>query len=492
VSRLVVCGCDVLVRPGDLRPDHDLVIAGGLVESIVPTGTAWTDAETLEGAGLLAIPGLINAHTHSPESCLRGIGEGLPLEPWLLLMFGGAGFYDADDHYVCALAGAVEMLKAGTTACIDHLWMTPPALEAAEAALRAYRDAGIRGAVAPLMADLDCTPDVGAAYGLDVEEASFARRLRLLPAAELVAQLEELLSRWHGAEDARLRVLAGPAGVQWSSDELLTGLADSARRHGTGIHLHLLETQTQDAACRLRFGTSAVAALERLGVLGADCSLAHCVGIDDDDVELIATEGAVVVHNPAANLRLGSGRAPVPELLAAGAVVAIGTDGAASSDNQVLWDSLKLACLVHNESEPGRVLAREALAMATDGGGRAFGDQRLGSLEPGSAADVALLERASVGLAGAVELEASLVLSDGGRSVRHVFVGGELVVREGRCTRVDEDGVLEGLKEQVAKRRPGFLAPSKATELAMSKVSQLRRAIVSAGGRSVGHQEEVR
>ncbi len=492
MSRVVVRGCDALVRPGDLRERVDLVLADGLVEAVVPAGAGPAGAATVDGAGLVALPGLVNAHTHSPENCLRGVGEGLPLEPWLLAMFAGAGAYDPDDHYVCALAGAVEMLKTGATACVDHLWMTPPSVEAVDAVLRAYRDAGIRAAVAPLMADVDCTPDLGAGYGIDVSEASFARRLRLLPAGELIAQLDEAMARWHGAEGGRLRLLAGPSGVQWASDELLTGLAAVARRHGAGVHLHLLETAIQDAACRLRFGTSAVAALDELGVLAADCSLAHAVWLDADDVGLIAAAGAVPVHNPAANLRLSSGRSPVPALRRAGADVAIGTDGSASSDNQVLWDCLKLACLLHNEREPAQLLARDALELATAAGARVLGDVRVGSLEPGSVADVVLLDRGGPGLAGALELEPSLVLSDGGRSVRHVLVGGRLVVRDGRCTTVDEEEVLARLKEQVRKRRPGFLAPSPTTELAMRQALELRRVVVDSGKAIDQKEEEIR
>jgi cytosine/adenosine deaminase-related metal-dependent hydrolase len=468
----------------------DVVVEDGAVVSVAP-GAHAADASEFRAEGMLAMPGLVNAHTHSPENCLRGIGEGLPLEPWLLLMFGGCGLYDPDAHYTCALAGAAEMLKSGTTACIDHLWMTPPTLEAAAAALRAYRDAGMRAGVAPLMSDVDTTEALALELAVDAGEASFARRLRLLPAGELVAQLDELAARWHGAEGGRLRVLAGPGGVQWCSEELLTGLAEVARRHGSGIQLHLLETATQNAACRLRFGCSAVVALDRLGLLAADTSLAHSVWVDDDDIGLLAERGATVVHNPAANLRLSSGRMPLPEMRAAGVQVAIGTDGSASSDNQSLWECMKLACLLHNETEPGRVTAREVLELATAAGAGALGTGELGTLEPGAPADIVLVDRSGPGLAGEIELEPALVLSDLGRSVRHVFVAGELVVRDGRCTRIDEEAVRESLREQAGNRRPGFSAPSEVTRLAMAQATELRHAVAT-GGRGVGYEEVTR
>lgn len=479
---VVVRGCDVLIRPGQERTGVDLTIDGGTVASIAPTGSAPLPpgADVVEGRGLLAIPGLVNAHTHSPENCLRGAGERLALEPWLCLMFGVGGRYDARAHYLCALAGAVEMLRTGTTAVLDHLWMTPPNVEAVDGAMRAYRDAGIRAGVAPLMGDSDATEALAEAHGVDLSAASIPGQVGVLPTAELIAQLEASIDAWHGAEDGRLTVLAGPSGVQWASDALLTGLAEVAAKHRTGYHIHLLETTVQDAAARHRFGHSGLRGLDELGVLNERVSLPHSVWIDVADVERIAARGAVVVHNPAANLRLGSGRAPVADLLAAGATVALGTDGSASSDNQVVFDQVKLAALIHNDGDAGRwVGGADALTMATTGGAAALGhrDDGLGTLEVGAPADVTLLERGGLGLAGAVQLEGALALSEGGRAVRHVFVGGRQVVADGRCTTVDEAAVLEELGEMARERVERHGNPPEAAVKAMEQMRTLRTAL---------------
>jgi 5-methylthioadenosine/S-adenosylhomocysteine deaminase len=266
---LVVRGCDALVRPGDLRKNVDLTIVGNRIQSLAESGRAVpAGAHVLEARGLLAIPGLVNAHSHSPENCLRGSGEGLPLEVWLARMFGTAGLYSPDDHYVCALAGALEMLLNGATSIVDHLWMTPPAAESVDATLRAYRDIGVRAAVAPLVFDADYTGELAAAHGFDLSGALFTDLAGVAPVSELQAQLEDVMSRWHGAEDGRLRVFAGPCGPQWCSDELLIALAETAVAHDTCLHIHLLESPLQVEACRLRFGTGAVEGLDRLGVLG--------------------------------------------------------------------------------------------------------------------------------------------------------------------------------------------------------------------------------
>jgi cytosine/adenosine deaminase-related metal-dependent hydrolase len=454
------------------------VLADGRIEAIGPRAAgAGAGAKVIDGTGLLALPGLVNAHTHSPENCLRGMFWELPLEPWLWRMYESSGLYDADDHYATALAGAVEMLKTGTTSVVDHLWMTPANVEAAEGALRAYRDVGIRAAVAPLTQDVEPTLELGAAYGVDVSDALLTRCVTLPPAAESVAVLEELLTRWHGAAGGRIQILAGPSGLQWSSEELLQGSAEAARRHGSGIHMHLLETRIQDATCRLRFGVSAVAALDRLGILGPDCSLAHSVWVDADDIALIAERDAIVVHNPAANLRLSSGRSPIPELVRAGVRVGLGTDGSASSDSQTLWSCLRIAGLLHNESDPGRLTARDVLGMGTTGGASVFGHEGLGTLDPGAPADMVLVDRHGPGLVGAIDLEPSLFLSDDGRSVRHVFVAGRLVVEDGRCLTADEGEVVERMREQVSKRRGGYLRRSEGAERAVAQLGALRRAV---------------
>lgn len=475
---MVIRGCEVWTPGGEVRAPADITVQDGRITEIADTGTASPPpgAQVIEATGLLAIPGLVNAHSHSPENCLRGLGEGQALEPWLLHMFGGSGLFTPEDHYVCALAGAVEMLELGITSVVDHLWMTPPNPEAIDATMRAFRDAGIRGAVAPLMDDHDYTEELAASLGFDLGLARMSEHVGLLPANELIAMLTSALERWHGAEDGRLRILAGPGGVQWASEELLTGLAGAARAHGSGIHIHLLETPVQDAACRNRFGRSGVAALADLGVLAPDCSLPHSVWATPEDVELIAERGAIPVHNPAANLRLGSGRAPIPELIAAGATVALGTDGSASSDNQNLWEGIKLASFMHNDAPRDRWLTSEhTLAMATKGGAAVLGlAGELGELKAGALADITLLDRYGDGLAGAVEIPAALAIAESGRGVRHVLVGGELVVEDGACLTVDATAARKGLAEQSAARRAGSSAPPEKTRAAIERMNDFR------------------
>ena len=280
---------------------------------------------------------------------MRGLGDGLALEPWLARLMGESGPYSEEDHYWCALATAAELLLCGCTSVVDHVGMTPLRPEGFDGVMRAYRDAGIRGGMAPLFSDHDATADLARSLGVvGVDGPLIPQQVPAFPTREAIALTEDAIARWHGAEGGRLHLLAGASGIQWASEELLVGMADLARRRGTTMQLHVLETRVQDAACRARFGGgSGVRALAEWGVLGPDVSMAHCVWLDDDDLELIAAAGGVVVHNPAANTRLRSGRARVRELLDRGVPVGVGTDGAASSDDQQMWFAMRLATLIH-------------------------------------------------------------------------------------------------------------------------------------------------
>ncbi|MEH3052952.1 MAG: amidohydrolase family protein [Patulibacter minatonensis] len=483
---LVITGVNVLVRPGDLRTAVDLAIDGGRIAAIEPAPSVLREraAERLEGAGLLATPGLVNAHTHSAENPMRGLGDGLPLEPWLATLMDESGLYSGDDHYWCALATAAELLLSGATSVVDHLVMTPISAASFDGAMRAYRDSGIRGGVAPLLSDADATVGLAAELGVDTTglRALMPQQVPVMPTADYLALTEEAISRWHGAAGGRLHLLAGASGVQWASDELLGGMGALAARTGTTMQLHCVETRLQAASCHHGWGRSAVVRLADLGVLTERVSLAHCVWIEGDDADLIAAAGATVAHNPAANQRLRSGRAPIAALLAAGARVGIGTDGAASGDDQNQWIAMRLAALIHRDPDEPWVSARDALGMATELGAHALGVPGLGALDVGAPADLALLDRLGLGLAGARELEAALVWSESGPGVRHTIVAGEVVVRDGRLTRVDLEELQAQIAEQCARRaRSGPQNP--VLTATIDRLQEVRRRLAAREGR---------
>jgi 5-methylthioadenosine/S-adenosylhomocysteine deaminase len=232
------------------------------------------------------------------------------------------------------------------------------------------------------------------------------------------------------------------------------------------VHIHLAETKAQQLMGRQLYGTSLLQHLESLRVLDSNVSLAHSIWIDEGDVELFARRGVTAVHNPASNLRLGSGLAPVKKFRAAGARVALGTDGAASNDSQNMFDAIRLSALIHNQAGTDFTRwtsPRQALTMATVTGARAFGLDA-GVLATGKLADVTLLRRDTAAFTPLNDLMGQLVFCENGSSVETVIVNGEIVVQSGRLTCMDEQEVLA-----LATKARQRIDPSLERELAAAK-----------------------
>jgi len=241
------------------------------------------------------------------------------------------------------------------------------------------------------------------------------------------------------------------------------------------MHIHLAETKTQAVMGREIYGTSLLKHLDAVGVLDSNLSLAHSIWIDDDDVELFARRDATAVHNPASNLRIGSGLAKVKEFLAAGINVGLGTDGSASNDGQNMFDAVRLAALIHNQAGTDFnqwVKPVQALAMATRNGARAFAIDA-GALAPGKLADIVLLRRDTAAFTPLNDAMSQLVFCENGSSVDTVIVNGEIVVHDGRLTKVDEMAVLQ-LAEQSRSRLDSpiqrELAAARTTEQSLTKM----------------------
>jgi len=276
-------------------------------------------------------------------------------------------------------------------------------------------------------------------------------------AAEYLDVLAAFFEKWHGAEDGRLRCLAGPDGAQWCSLDLMRGAMDIARQHQSGFHMHVNETKLQALTCEKFFGKSTVAFLDDNDLLHENTSLAHCVWISDDDIERIARSGATVVHNSVCNLKLGSGFAPILDLHEHGAHVALAADGAASNDNQNMFDVMKVTGLMHTvrSSDHQRWLsAKTILEMATSGGARVLGlEEELGAIEPGRLADLTLLDLSTPAFTPLNDPAQHLVYCETGSSVRTVIVNGRVVVEDGRVLTVDEGAVLAEAREAWERRK---------------------------------------
>jgi cytosine/adenosine deaminase-related metal-dependent hydrolase len=462
---------DVLDPKGlrSLARDQSILVDGQKIAAIGGevdlSGVDLAGLTRINGRGLLAMPGLINAHTHSPENYMRGATEKMPLEPWLVWLYGACGEYTPRDHYLCAAMSAMEMLLSGCTGTLDHLWHGGPwTREVLDASMEAYRDSGIRATVAPLYDDHDTVLDAGDALGYDMRGSTYGtahggyrpdrdafRRGVLENTLDLMG---EWMSEWHGGADGRLQTFLGPGAGQLVSADCLRMSIDLARKHGAGVHMHCVETRVQDYCIRRAHGRTLIHWLHDEGLLVPELSLPHSVWVQSpEDLDRLAAAGSIPVHNPAANLKLGSGLMAMREMLDRGIPVAIGVDGACSSDNQNMFDAVKLAALVHNlkDYDPRSWIgAREAFEAGTLGGAAAtLMRGQVGELKAGQLADIVLLEQRNPTLAPMNDAYGMLVHCETGQSVRHVIVDGALVVRDRKLLTMDMEALVAEFFERV-------------------------------------------
>ncbi len=415
-------GTGAVHRPGavDIDADGRITRVGpvaGPAESTpdrVPADGAPADVRWVGG---LLLPGLINAHCHSPMTLLRGQGEGLPLDRWLQeVIWPREAKVGADDVYWGMTLACSELLRYGVTTTVE-MYFHDDALAAAVDA------AGGRCVV---------TPGVVVAPGWE-RFGTWAERI------EWIAAL-----RTSYAEHPRIEVGFGPHSAYALPDEALRAVGEAARATGAPVHVHVAETEHEGDEVSARHGGASVPrVLADLGLFDVPRVLAaHGVWLSTDDVKLLAACDVAIAHCPGSNAKLASGTAGVSELLRAGIKVALGTDGPASNNDLDLWEEMRLAALTarQREQDPTVLPAAEVLHLATAGGAAALGRPDLGVLAPGRWADMVRLDLDDPGFVpvlGETDLVAHAVWSASRAAVRDVWVAGRQVVVDGVCTTVD-------------------------------------------------------
>ena len=460
----------VTMHQNQIIVNGGLIIDGRQLSYVGPTERmpAGPFDRTIDARRMIVIPGMVNAHCHSAANLVRGLFASRPLEIWRVYYRASLRDMIDEDFYASALLGGLEMLKSGATTVMDHFFGNQRCrFMGAGAAIQAMRDLGLRHVIALTLSDKkyeETIPLEGMASDLTPE----IQRMSQSETRETRAWLDEceaFIDEFH-APGKLTTCCPGPSAVQRCTDELLTGAVEISRKKNLPIHIHLAETKSQQMMGERLYGTSLLRHLESLALLGPNLSLAHGIWIDQEDVEKIAAAGATLVHNPASNLRLGSGLAPVTQLLSAGGHVALGTDGAASNDGQNMFDAVRLAALIHNPARTDFrqwVTPTQTLAMATGEGARAFG-LPCGVLVPGQLADLVLLRRDTAAFTPLNDVVNQLVYCENGASVDTVIVNGEIVVEEGRSTRINEEQVFE-----LARRSRERLDPSIQREMAAAQ-----------------------
>ena len=405
----------------------------------------------------VVLPGFVNAHHHVGLTPFQLGSPDLPLELWFASRLGAR----AVDPYLDTLYSAFEMLESGVTT-VQHIhgWRGAPASrvrEVADRILQAYRDVGMRASYSYMLRDQNRL-----AYEADQE---FVRRLPpdLAPgvaaflagqAIPVTDQLDLFRSLWeaHGRNGGdRIRIQLAPANLHWCSDEALTALGESAARHEVGMHMHLDETAYQREYARRRTGGTATEHLERLGLLGPRLTLGHGVWLTARDVERAAERGVMICTNPSSNLRLRSGVAPVNHFLEAGIRVALGLDEAGINDDRDMLQEMRLVLRLHRVPGMDDVVPTcpQVFRMATeDGAATTPYAGHIGTLAPGKAADVVLLSWPQIAhpyLDPDTSVVDAVVHRAKTSGVALVMVAGEVVLRDGRFTRIDKAAALAEL-----------------------------------------------
>jgi 5-methylthioadenosine/S-adenosylhomocysteine deaminase len=475
---------ELLIRGGHLFDaagvrQADILIRDGLITTVAPRIEPG-DGDVIEAREKIIIPGLINAHTHSNQALEKGLCDRYPLDAWMVIAsYGGASAeLNPRDLYVSAMIGAIEMIRTGSTSVLDMPRVDLASFaQGSDAIMQAYSDVGLRAAVAVSYTDLNFAGSLPLELVPGLLETLKPRRTAAVD--DIIGHLDAFISRWQG-RNRRLQPMVGPSSLPRCSTELFEASVGLARRRGVGLQTHLLSGKSQVMIGRQRYGGSTVQFLERIGALADWASYAHSIWLDDAEVRVFGSSQAVAVHNPVSNLKLGAGLSPVPELCKAGARIALGSDGASSADSQNMFETIKGAAIAHrvNHAQEDWILAEQALDMCWRGGAAAM-RQPLGELAAGRNADLVLLDRRGLFLAPSEQLAGQLVHSESGGSVDTVVIDGDVVLRGGKFTRIDEHAIHAEAQEIVARIYAGLPDRMKRFEEVRPLFRELERTVNS-------------
>jgi cytosine/adenosine deaminase-related metal-dependent hydrolase len=437
---LLVEGARLLAPMDDARSrlsDGWVLIRDGRIER-VGSGTppAVEATRRLDARGKVVLPGLINTHHHLPQTLTRNVPrvQEAPLFRWLTELYEVWRGLDAEAVDAATRVGLGELLLTGCTTTTDHLYLFPRGqTRLVDVEIAAAREMGIR--FQPTRGSMSRGQSQGGLPPDDVVQDEDA----------ILEDSRRLIREYHDARPgAMTRVALAPCSPFSVTTDLMRRTRDLARGEGVRLHTHLAETLDEDAYCLEVYGVRPLEYLRQLDWLGRDVWLAHGVHFDREEVELLGQTGTGVAHCPSSNFRLGSGIAPVRALLEAGAPVGLGVDGSASNDSSNMLGEARQALLAHRVgADPARWLtAEEVLWMATRGGARCLGREDVGSLEPGKAADLVMVDTRRLSYAGASsDLLAALVFSPWPEPVDTVVVNGRVVVEGGELLGVDTEAL---------------------------------------------------
>lgn len=433
---------------------EDVLVVDGRIARIGNDVERPSGCEVIDATDKLLMPGLVNSHLHSGEVMAKARYERLTMEPLGCYAYGHLAGADADKlpsrlRYLMTALAAMESAKNGVTTVLDDVYGFPLIdLAELEETFGAYEDVGIRANVAAHVIDRNF---VGGAFADRIPRDLRENRTRALPRATDYFELcREALLRFHNRH-GRMRFVVSPSAPERCSDELLLGVEEIAAAHDLTYHIHAQETRMQVVAALEEFGKTPVRRLADLGVMTRRTCLAHAVWVTDKDIDIIAAHGCSVTHAPYTNARLGSGVAPLRKLWNAGIEVGLATDGQTSNESARMFDVMRFGSAIHNVGEPDATAwpsAAEILRAATVGGATNVNlNEQIGSIEVGKEADLVLLNMRTIPFTPLNDPCKHIVNAENGASIELVLVAGRPIVIAGRLTLVDEQQILDELRE---------------------------------------------
>ena len=408
----------------DVLRETDIYIEGTRITAMGKKPEGFLEEKVIDGKDRLAIPGLVNCHTHSYMSFMRNVADDLSFMDWL---FGSIDPIEQqmtdEDTYWGACLAIIEMMKSGTT-CFNDMQMN------IHQTTRAVKESGMRAVIS---------------RGLIGSGNDEAGQMRLRQAYE---------ERDAAADCERLSFMLAPHAPYTCDEGFMRIVSEEAKKNHMGIHVHLSESESEIEQIKEKYGCSPIEMADRNGLFDVPAIAAHCVQITKSDMEILKAKNVSVVTNPASNMKLGNGFAPVPEMLDMGINVCIGTDGAASNNSLNLFHEMSLLALIHKgvKRTPQCISAKENIRIATINGAKALGlEKEIGSLEVGKKADIAILNLNSPSLTPRNNLIAGLSYSANGSEVETVIIDEKITMENRKILTMDEDLVYKKINEIIVR-----------------------------------------
>lgn len=418
---------------------HNLILTGDVlirdrrIAEILPDISVAEADEVIAAQGRVLLPGFVQTHVHLCQTLFRGAADDLALIDWLKQrVWPMEAAHTPESLYASARLGIAELIRSGTTCAL-----TMETVRYTEAVFRAVEETGFRATVGK------CMMDAGDDVPIALQEATEAA----------IAESLCLLSAWHGRADGRIRYCFAPRFAVSCSRELLARVAQLARQHKVLVHTHASENTDEIALVERNTGLRNIAYLHAVGLADKNVVLAHCIHLDESELDILHATGTHVAHCPSSNLKLASGIALVTEMLEQGISVSLGADGAPCNNRLDMFTEMRTAALLQKVRRgPEALPALTALRMATINGAYALGlESEIGSIEIGKRADLQLLNLSELHTTPHPDLISTIVYAADARNVATVMIDGQIVLREGRLLTMKEDEVIAQAQKEAQK-----------------------------------------